>query len=191
MGGPYENFVTPEQTVPSRPLDIPWESCITMGTSFSFRYEDDYKPVRQLVHLLLDIVSKGGNLALNVGPQPDGRLPRGAVARIKELGGWLRENGEGVYATRICAPYRTGSFAFTRGKDGTVYAFKLYDEGERIEREVVIPYAGPVERVTLAGGIGGEEDVQLEMIPSTGGIACRLPEYRLEGNPITHLFKLR
>src|SRR5690606_23759365 len=89
VGGIYENYVTPEQTVPEKPLNIPWESCITLGTSFSFKYDDDYKPLRKVAHLLIDIVAKGGNLALNVGPQPDGRLPRHALRSIRDLGQWL------------------------------------------------------------------------------------------------------
>ncbi len=88
-GGVCENYVTPEQCVPSKPLGIPWESCVTMGRSFSYAFDDEYKSVRELIHLLLDIVAKGGNLALNVGPQPDGRLPRRAIERIRGMGEWL------------------------------------------------------------------------------------------------------
>ncbi|GAF10952.1 alpha-L-fucosidase [Bacillus sp. JCM 19045] len=85
VGGRYENIITPEQMVPQEPIHVPWESCITMGSAFSFRYEDDYKSARALVHLLIEVVSKGGNLALNVAPQPDGRLPKGAVQSMKGL----------------------------------------------------------------------------------------------------------
>ena len=78
VGGPYENIVQRlEQMVPKEPIYVPWESCITMGSAFSFRYEDQYKTGQELVHLLIEIVAKGGNLALNVAPQPDGRLPKG------------------------------------------------------------------------------------------------------------------
>ena len=192
VGGPYENYVTPEQTVPDKPLGIPWESCITMGTRFSFNYEDDYKSVRQLVHLLLDIVAKGGNLALNVGPQPDGRLPRGAIERMKGLGAWMRQNGEGVYETRVCEPYRTGDYAFTRRKDGTVYAFRLYQEGEKVEQNILIPYPQRVEKVTFMDGPTSEGcGIPLEFTQTAEGISCTLPAGQLEGNPITHLFKLQ
>ncbi len=141
VGGPYENYVTPEQTVPERPLDIPWESCITLGTSFSFKYEDTYKTPRQVVQLLIDIVAKGGNLALNVGPQPDGRLPAGAVACLKGLGDWLAVNGEAIYATRPRAPWRTGDWAFT-GRDGAFYALRLYPEGAHPLGEERLPLVG-------------------------------------------------
>ena len=114
VGGPYENLITPEQTLPERALHVPWESCITMGTSFSFRYEDRYKTVRQLIHLLAEIVAKGGNLALNVGPQPDGRLPETAISRMKGMGEWLKVYGEAIYGTRVCEPYSSGAVQFTQ-----------------------------------------------------------------------------
>ncbi len=168
-GGICENYVTPEQCVPEKPLGIPWESCVTMGTSFSYAYDDNYKSVRQLVHLLLDIVSKGGNLALNVGPQPDGRLSRNAIDRIKGLGAWLKLYGEGVYGTRVCAPYRVGQCAFTQ-KAGRVYAFYLHDEGVAVPECVEIPYAGKVSRVIdLASG----EELAFER--QGQGIAVKLP----------------
>ncbi|QGG58251.1 alpha-L-fucosidase [Paenibacillus sp. B01] len=145
IGGPYENVVTPEQTLPERPMFIPWESCITMGTAFSFRYEDEYKSVRELVHLLVEIVAKGGNLALNVAPQPDGRLPRTAIERMNGLGAWLRSNGEAIYGTRPIAPYGDGSWFFT-AKQGFVYAIRLYAEGEAVGERLELP--------ELPGGIG-------------------------------------
>ncbi len=77
------------------PLGVPWESCITLGTSFSFAYEDTYKKPREVILLLIDIVAKGGNLAINVGPQPDGRLPAGG-------GGIPEGNGQMAEALRRC-----------------------------------------------------------------------------------------
>lgn len=147
VGGPCENYVTPEQTVPVKPLSIPWESCVTMGHSFSFAYEDEYKSARQLVNLLVDIVCKGGNLALNVGPQPDGRLPRGAIKSMKELGAWLNVYGEAIYGTRVCAPYRTGRFGFTK-KDGKRYAIYLHDEKTAMPETITIPYHEEVRTLT-------------------------------------------
>ena len=126
-----ENIITPEQTVPEKPLMIPWESCVTMGTGFSYRYDDAYKSPRELVHLLIDIVAKGGNLALNVAPGPDGRLPQPAIDRMDAMGAWLKANGAAIYGTRVLAPYRVGRWAFTQGKDGAAYAIRLWKEGER------------------------------------------------------------
>ncbi|MGG4395226.1 alpha-L-fucosidase [Paenibacillus thiaminolyticus] len=186
IGGPYENIITPEQTIPSGPMTVPWESCITLGTSFSFRYEDKYKTGRQLAHILLEVVAKGGNLALNVGPQPDGRLPEGAIRSMKELGAWLKVNGEAVYGTRICAPYFTGRTAFTR-KGDTAYGFYLYpNEKAAVEPEVFLRYTDPVSAVELIG-----TDGTLEFTRTAEGIAIRLPEAETAGPaPIAHAFRL-
>ncbi|MCL2814302.1 MAG: alpha-L-fucosidase [Oscillospiraceae bacterium] len=139
-GGICENYVTPEQCVPEKPLDIPWESNVTMGKSFSFAYDDEYKSPKELIHLLIDVIAKGGNLALNVGPQPDGRLPKPAIERMKAIGKWLKVYGEAVYATRTCAPYRTGKFAFTQSADKKkAFAFYMPDDKER-PADIVIPF---------------------------------------------------
>ena len=73
--GEYENYTTPEQEVPDKPLSYPWETCMTMGGSWSYVPGDKYKSAQQLIHLLVKIVSRGGNFLLNVGPGPDGDWP--------------------------------------------------------------------------------------------------------------------
>lgn len=187
VGGPYENLITPEQTLPERALSVPWESCITMGSAFSFRYEDDYKTVRQLIHLLVEIVAKGGNLALNVGPQPDGRISKTAISRIKGMGAWLKVHGEAIYGTRICEPYSVGRAQFTQ-KGDTTYAFYLYrDEHEEVPAELHLPLQQPFSRVDLVGGADN-----LEFRRKDDGVAIRLPEKEREGlAPIAHVFRIR
>lgn len=128
-GGEYENFVTPEKTVPETALSIPWETCATLGERFAFLYTDHFKTGHELVHLLLDIVSKGGNLALNIAPQPDGALPKPAVKSLKELGHWLSIFGEGIYETHIQKPYFDENLKYM-AKENAVYVFYLYDEQE-------------------------------------------------------------
>ena len=72
VGGEFENYTTPEQEVPNAPLSHPWETCMTMGNSWSYVPGDHYKTAHQLVQLLVKIVSRGGNFLLNIGPGPDG-----------------------------------------------------------------------------------------------------------------------
>ncbi|MCM3289614.1 alpha-L-fucosidase [Paenibacillus sp. MER 180] len=186
VGGPYENIITPEQTIPSEAMNVPWESCITMGTSFSFRFEDKYKTTRQLVHILMEVVAKGGNLALNVGPQPDGRIPEGAIARIKELGAWMGTYGEAVYGTRICAPYFTQRCAFTR-KDDTVYCTYLYpSEDTCVNDNIILPYTDKVTAIHL---VGTEE--KLPFHSDEAGLHVKLPAHEVGGKaPIAHVFRL-
>jgi alpha-L-fucosidase len=124
VGGPYENYRTPEQEVPEKPLPYVWETCMTMGDQWSFKPDDNYKSTHRLIHLLVDIVGKGGNFLLNVGPQPDGELPARAVARLQEIGQWMKVNSEAIYGTRPIPPYKEGQVVFTR-KGGSAYAIYL------------------------------------------------------------------
>ena len=151
VGGQYENYLTPEQTVPAEPLLVPWESSITMGTSFSYKYDDAYKSLKELVHLLIEVVAKGGNLVINVGAQPDGRLPQPAMDRMKQLGQWLDEYGEAIYGTRPRSPYVVNNFYFTE-KNDVVYCFHFQDEvKEGGDDSCLIPISDQFNRVDLIG----------------------------------------
>jgi alpha-L-fucosidase len=124
VGGPLENYTTPEQEVPHVPLNHPWETCMTMATSWSYVPNDHYKSTTQIIHLLAKIVSRGGNLLLNIGPDPQGNLPDTALARLKEIGDWMQINGESIYGTKPIAPYEIKDVVFTQ-KNNDVYAIVL------------------------------------------------------------------
>ncbi|MDD4869138.1 MAG: alpha-L-fucosidase [Kiritimatiellae bacterium] len=140
----HENYRTPEQQVPKEPLSYTWETCMTMGDQWSFKPDDKYKSTRQLIHLLVDIVAKGGNFLLNIGPQPDGKLPAVAVQRLEEIGNWMAINAEAIHGTRTIAPYKEGRIAFT-SRGNTVYAIYLPEEDkETLPEELTIPGPQPV-----------------------------------------------
>ena len=145
-GGEYENFITPEKTVPDTALEVPWETCTTVGEKFSFHYTDTFKSGRQLVHLLLDVVSKGGNLALNLAPQPDGALPARGVKSLYEMGAWIKMFGEGIYGSCICAPYFQDRIFYT-GKEGRSYAFYTYEEIPVLPPKLMIPFQKSIKEV--------------------------------------------
>ena len=129
--GPYEDYRTPEQQVPERALSYPWETCMTMGNSWSYSKRPHYKSTHQLIHLLVDIVAKGGNFLLNIGPSPDGTWDQEAFDRLKGIGDWMQINQAAIYATRAIAPYKEGKICYTRKKNSnTVYAIYLADEEE-------------------------------------------------------------
>ena len=140
VGGRYENYRTPEKQVPDTLLPYPWETCMTMGDSWSYVPGDHYKSTEQLVHMLVDVVAKGGNLLLNVGPDADGNLPREAVERMEQIGGWMDCNGVAIYGTRPLYPYCQGNVRFTQSKDGKHrYAICLI-EGSQTSVSFEIPY---------------------------------------------------
>ena len=130
--GPYENYRTPEQQVPATTLPYPWETCMTMADGWSYSFSPNYKSTRQLIHILVDVVAKGGNFLLNVGPGPDGEIDATAYQRLREIGQWMRINGEAIYGTRPLAPYKEGKVCLTQKKDGkTWYAIYLPDADEK------------------------------------------------------------
>jgi alpha-L-fucosidase len=139
VGGPYENYLTPEQSIPDRPLSYPWETCMTMASSWSYTPGDRYKPTRRIIHMLADIVSKGGNYLLNIGPGPDGDFDTTAYRRLTEIGQWMDINSEAIYGTRPIAPYKQENVCYT-AKDNCLYGIYLAGENE------VLP-----EKVTLKG----------------------------------------
>ena len=139
VGGKYENYRTPEQQIPDRPLPYPWETCMTMGDSWSYVENDNYKSVNTLIHTLVDIVAKGGNLLLNVGPNANGEIPQPALMRLEAIGEWLKVNGYAIYETRPLEPYAVGNVRYTQSKDGEHrYIIYLLDETEKIPSTIEV-----------------------------------------------------
>ncbi len=126
--GPHQNYLTPEQHIPENGLPYPWETCMTMAGSWSYVPNDHYKPTDELIEKLADIVSKGGNYLLNIGPGPDGELDPVAYDRLKEIGEWMKVNGEAIYNTRMYKVFGEGErIRFTQSKDGAVLYIFFFD----------------------------------------------------------------
>jgi alpha-L-fucosidase len=132
VGGPFENYRTPEQHIPAEVLDYPWETCMTMAGSWSYVPSDRYKPTRKIIHLLTDIVSKGGNYLLNIGPGPDGTWHDTAYFRLQEIGEWMGVNGEAIYNSRPIRPPGYKNLRFTSNPDGTIYVIYMAGEKESV-----------------------------------------------------------
>jgi alpha-L-fucosidase len=130
--GPNQNYLTPEQHIPANGLPYPWETCMTMGDSWSYKPGDKYKSTDELIKKLVDVVSKGGNFLLNIGPKPDGELDSIAYNRLAEIGAWIKMNGESIYGTRSYTVFGEGdSIRYTQSKDGkTQYIIFLSPSGK-------------------------------------------------------------
>ena len=101
LGGGYRgDFSTPEQSIPATGLDYDWETCMTMNRTWGYKsYDHDWKSTETLIRNLVDIVSKGGNYLLNVGPTAEGLIPEPSVQRLKDVGRWMKVNGSSIYGT--------------------------------------------------------------------------------------------
>jgi alpha-L-fucosidase len=157
VGGEFENYMTPEQEVPDKPLPYPWETCMTMGTSWGYSPGDKYKSVHELLTLLVKIVSRGGNFLLNVGPDATGDWDPVVYQRLKGIGDWMKINGEGIYASKPAAPYSVGNIYLTgAASQKAFYAFWLSDnEDITLPARISLPVGpGQVRKVELLGEKG-------------------------------------
>ena len=157
VGGRYENYRTPEQEIPDTPPDYPWETCMTMASSWSYVPGDIYKPANKIIHMLADVVCKGGNYLLNIGPSPEGILADTTYARLREIGDWMKINGSAIYNSRPVNPLKYKNVCFTAGPDGSVYCIYLAAEDEKImPASVFIDGFQPLKAsvVTLLGKTG-------------------------------------
>ena len=133
--GQNQNYLTPENTVPESTLPYPWESCIISGGSWSWVPDAVYMSSNKAIHLLIDIVSKGGNLLLNIAPSPSGTWDQGAYDLLQQMGKWMEINSEAIYSTRAIAPYKYNNVCFTKNKNSAI-AYALYLAGEN---ETILP----------------------------------------------------
>jgi alpha-L-fucosidase len=178
-----------------RPL--PWQTDTSISDkSWGYIQNDTFKSPEFVIHQLIDVVSKNGNLLLNIGPRPDGTIPQEVQQVLLEVGAWLKVNGEAIYGTRpwkvsgegptkVAAgafhdtetrPYTAEDVRFTRRND-TLYALQL---GWPENHEAVIHTLTPA---TLDSGkhvqsiqlLGSEGNLEFEQLPD--GLHVQLPDH--------------
>ncbi|MFC2128655.1 alpha-L-fucosidase [Bacteroidota bacterium] len=114
------DYGTPEQEIGAYNIDTPWESCITICTQWAWKPDDKLKSSKECIQTLIRVCGGGGNLLLNVGPMPDGRIEPRQVEVLTEIGKWLDKNGESIYETKG-GPFKpTENFASTK-KDNKIF----------------------------------------------------------------------
>ena len=151
-GKPLGDFATPERTKVDRPTNSKWEECDSLDpTSWGYNRqlpEGDYMTPKEVVDYLVDIVSKNGNLLLNIGPKADGTIPEVMQSCLRHIGEWLKVNGEAIYGSRPWERYKDGDVRFTH-KGNTLYAIALAWPEEELR---MTSLAGkPVSKVEMLG----------------------------------------
>jgi alpha-L-fucosidase len=120
-----EDFDTPEQHVSFSPPGRLWESCMTTTEYFwGYCKGDAWRSTRRLIQTLVTCASGEGNLLLNVGPKADGTFPARAIRILREIGSWMKVNGESIYGSERC-PFSTSVGTFTaKGSKVYVHVFR-------------------------------------------------------------------
>lgn len=143
FGLAHADVETPEYRVRSSIAARKWETCRGVGASFGFNRnegEGEMLAPFELIAMLVDVVSKNGNLLLNVGPRADGAIPANQAARLRALGAWLKENGAGIYDT---VPWLRAGDVSQEGLDvrytQSAEAVNLFVLDRRGESEVTLP----------------------------------------------------
>ncbi len=177
------DFGTPEQTTPGMDLGYDWEACWTINHSWGFKKADTkWKSTEELVEKLSDIVSKGGNLLLNVGPKPDGAFPEASIAQLQEIGRWIQVAGEGIYGTDSSKiPQPSWGRLTQKGQSLYLHVFNWPADGKLVLEGVTLQPT----RASLLGAkeqnfrvTSGEESVEI-MLPGQKP-AGPVPMIRLE-----------
>lgn len=187
--GKNQNYLTPENRVPEKPLPYPWESCIISGGGWSHTKDATYMNGREGIQLLVDIVAKGGNLLLNVAPTPEGEWQQGAYDLLKEFGEWLKINGEGIYNSKVLEPFKENNICMTQQQNGDTYFFYLCGEKETVmPKEIEINSNKPSNKavVNLLGS-----NKALKWQQTEKGFRVSIPEELRKNPPCNYVWVIK
>jgi alpha-L-fucosidase len=145
------DFDTPEQQLGAYQTNRAWESCLCLvGGVWSYKPGGEMMTFSQCLHALLNCAGGDGNLLLNTGPMPDGRIEIRQADRLKEIGDWLAKNGKAIYGTRG-GPFRPGTWGVSTHKDKTIYLHIMQCESESIKLPPIN------EKVVASSTINGDK----------------------------------
>jgi alpha-L-fucosidase len=168
MGGDLE---TPEQFVPA--TGFPgrnWEVCMTMNGHWGYNaYDDRWKSTTDLLQKLIDIVSKGGNFLLNVGPNQYGIIPEVCQQNLREMGDWLKLNGEAIYGTQSSPfPFLSWGRATRKGQTLFLHVFDWPKDGK-----LVVPFSNKITKAYLLA----DTKTNLKVTKGKENSIIQLPSY--------------
>ncbi len=174
---PFADYYTPEQSIGSYDDLHPWETCMTLCQQWSWKPGDKLKSPAEVISILCRTAGGDGNLLLNVGPMPDGRIEPRQADVLETVGAWMKINGESIYGTRGGPWKPTASLTSTR-KGNFIYVHVLSNDIQRVELPAI---PRKIKAVATLGGV----KVQLEVLP--GKIAMKLLPRR---DPVPTVIKL-
>lgn len=152
------DYSTAEHHIPATGINGDWEACQTLNGTWGYSADNqEWKTSQALIRELIDTVSRGGNFLLNIGPMPDGSIPPESIRIFKEIGFWMKKNGEAIYGTRANPLNIELTWGrLTRKGEDITYIF-VYDKPDNGELTIPCSFEGDVKAVLL----GGEKTVNM------------------------------
>ncbi|MFF4308720.1 alpha-L-fucosidase [Streptomyces sp. NPDC001507] len=186
----FHDFTTPEYTTYADTVVAKWEASRGLDPR-SYGYnrqtpDDAYMTTEEVVHSLVDIVSKNGNFLLDIGPRADGTIPEIMQTRLRETGAWLAVNGEAIHGTTYWSrmPQLGDDLRFTVRPDEAFYIHSLTRPGTRLTVEAPVPVR-PGDKVTMLG-----HGRPLTWTLSNGALVIDVPEAARRAGQHVWVFKI-
>jgi alpha-L-fucosidase len=168
VGHGLGDYGVQEQKIPGAGDVKPWETCMTLNGHWGyFKGDEKWKPASIVVSNLVDIISKGGNYLLNVGPTGQGVIPAGAVNDLQKVGAWMQVNGESIYGTTASPFKKQPAWGRVTKKGDTLYLHVFIWPADG---KLVVPLAG-----TAAHLLADKTELKLTSDTQTGSTTIEVP----------------
>ena len=179
------DFGTPEQEILDTKTDLDWESCMTMNDHWGYNKNDqNWKTANQLVWNLVDVVAKGGNYLLNVGPTAEGLFPEVSMHRLREIGDWMKVNNEAIYGVRTWDYFKEGdSIRYARNTKGEIFVYCHGWPGSQLMIKKIKPAAGSGVQL-----LGSNEKLSWKETPEGAVILLPASLQNEAGRPVKYVY---
>jgi alpha-L-fucosidase len=159
----HGDYDTPEQGIPvTRPDAKFWELCYTMNDSWGYQpFDKKYKSPNMIIRTLVDCISMGGNLLLDIGPKADGTIPEEQLNILKQLGRWTHKHAAAIYGTRAGIPFVNYGGKSALSRDGKTLYLYVYEQKPELQLRGLVNHTA-IKEVSVVGDVSAKVNVKSE-----------------------------
>ncbi|MGJ1506779.1 alpha-L-fucosidase [Sphingobacterium siyangense] len=159
----HGDYDTPEQGIPvTRPDAKFWELCYTMNDSWGYQpFDKKYKSPNMIIRTLVDCISMGGNLLLDIGPKADGTIPEEQLNILKQLGRWTNKHAAAIYGTRAGIPFANYGGKSALSKDGKTLYLYVYEKKPELQLKGLVNHSA-IKSISVVGDASAKVSVKSE-----------------------------